>query len=170
MLAEAKYTIGDLPGARDLYDESLRGSADVQYKVVMAQAHKGLGKVSLAEGKLDEASDHLREAMHQLMEIGDAVGQAETGGHLGMVHLGRGHPADAAEQLLQSLRVFAELQDRGGVAWSLERLAAVDLDVGSGDRAALLLGAADSIRERSGSIRPPIDQPAFDRLAAGVQK
>jgi predicted ATPase/class 3 adenylate cyclase len=169
LLAEAKYTIGDLAGARDLYDESLRGSADVQYKVVMAQAHKGLGKVSLAEGKLDEASDHLREAMHQLMEIGDAVGQAETGGHLGMVHLGRGHPADAAEQLLQSLRVFAELQDRGGVAWSLERLAAVDLDVGSGDRAALLLGAADRIRERSGSIRPPIDQPAFDRLVAKVQ-
>ena len=170
LLGEAMHTIAELSQSRELYDESLRGSSDARFKVVIAHAHKGLGKVSLAEGKLDEASDHLREALRGLGEIGDVACAAETTGRLAMVNLGRGHPAVAGELLASSLETFREIADRGGVAWSLERLAAVASATGSHERAARLLGAGAAIRERSGSKRAQVDQPGVDQLTSDLKE
>jgi tetratricopeptide (TPR) repeat protein len=170
LLGEAMHTIADLEDSRELYDESLRGSSDAQYKVVTANAHKGLGKVSLAEGKLDEAADHLREARQQLREIGDVAGEAETGGHLAMVELGRGHPADARELLVESLDTFFGINDHGGVAWTLDRLGSVAATSGAHERAARLLGAADAIRKHTGSFRPPVDDTDITKLIEKIRE
>jgi len=170
LLAESMHTIGELSDSRDLYEQSLRGPSDVRFKVVIAHALKGLGKVSLAEGRLDEASDHLLEALSELHEIGDIVGAAETNGHLAMVELGRGNWATAENSLVESLCTLREINDQGGVAWSLERLAAVAVARGSFERAAQLLGAGVGIRERTGSRRPVVDQPDFDRLVATIEE
>jgi len=166
LLAEAMHTIGDLPKSRELYEESLRGPSGVRFKVVIAAALKGLGKVSLAEGRLDEASDHLVEAFKELQEIGDVAGSAETKGHLAMIELSRGNWATAEKSLIESLCTFREMNDQGGVAWSLERLAAAAAAQGSFEKAAQLLGAGAGIRDRAGSRRAAVDQPDFDRLIA----
>jgi predicted ATPase/class 3 adenylate cyclase len=165
---EAMHTVAELALSRELYDESLRGSSDARFMVVMAHAHKGLGKVSLAEGKLDEASDHLSEALRELGEIGDVACVAETKGHLAMVNLGRSHPGIAGEFLSESLETFREIADRGGVAWSLDRLAAVSSAIGSYERAARLLGAGAGIRKRHGSKAALVDQPDLDQLAMDI--
>jgi predicted ATPase/class 3 adenylate cyclase len=165
---EAMHTIADLTRSRELYHESLRGSSDARFMVVIAHAHKGLGKVSLAEGKLDEASDYLSEALRELSEIGDVACVAETKGHLAMVNLGRGHPGIAGDLLAESLDTFREIADRGGVAWSLERLAAASAAIGSYERAARLLGAGRAIRERQGSKAARVDEPDLDRLAMNL--
>lgn len=170
LLGEAMHTIGKLLSSRQLYDESLRGSSDARFKVVIAHALKGLGKVSLAEGKLDEASDHLGEALQELREIGDIACATETRGHLAMVNLGRGHPVVAGELLRESISTFHEMKDLGGVAWSLERLAAVAATTDAHEMAARMVGAGAAIRERSGSKRSPVDQPAFDRLMADLAR
>lgn len=170
LLAEAMHTIGELSDSRDLYEQSLRGPSDVRFKVVIAHALKGLGKVSLAEGRLDEASGHLLEALSELHEIGDIVGVAETNGHMAMVELGRGNWATAEKSLVESLCTLREMNDQGGVAWSLERLAAVAAARGSFETAAQLLGAGAGIRERTGSRRPGVDQPDFDRLVATTEE
>jgi predicted ATPase/class 3 adenylate cyclase len=164
LLAEAMHTVGELERSRDLYNESLRGSSDASFKVVVAHALKGLGKVSLAESKFGEAAENLNEALQELREIGDVACVAETRGHLAMVNLGRGHPVIAADQLHESLGVFRSIEDQGGMSWTLERLAAVALARGSLQRAAQLLGAGEAIRERSGSKRSPVDQRDIDRL------
>jgi tetratricopeptide (TPR) repeat protein len=161
---EAMHTIAELSRSRELYNESLRGSSDARFTVVIAHAHKGLGKVSLAEGNLDEASDHLGEALRELGEIGDVACVAESKGHLAMVNLGRGHPVVANDLLTESLSTFREIEDKGGVAWSLERLAAVSSAIGSHERAAQLLGAGSAIRARHGSKAARVDQPDLDRL------
>ncbi len=170
LLGEAMHTVAELSGSRRLYDESLRGPSGARFKVVIAHAHKGLGKVSLAEGKLDEASDHLLKASQELREIGDVACIAETNGHLGMVNLGRGHPAVATELLVESGRTFRDITDKGGVAWSLDRLAAVAAATGAHERAAQLLGAGSAIREKSGSMRPVVDQPDFDQLSSDLEE
>jgi predicted ATPase/class 3 adenylate cyclase len=170
LLAEAMHTIGELSSSRDLYEQSLRGPSDVRFKVVIAHALKGLGKVSLANGQLDEASDHLCEALSELQAIGDVAGAAETRGHLAMVELGRGDWATAEEGLIESLCTFREMNDQGGVAWSLERLAAVAAARSSFEKAARLLGAGAGIRERTGSRRARVDQPDFDRLMAATRE
>ncbi len=170
LLGEAMHTIAELSRSRELYDESLRGPSDARFKVVIAHALKGLGKVSLAEGKLDGAFDHLTEALQELREIGDLACAAETRGHLAMVNLGRGHPVVAGELLVDSLRTFREMKDQGGLAWSLERLAAVASAIGSYERAARLLGAVAAIRERSGSKRAQVDQLDFDRLTLNLKE
>ena len=168
LLGEALHTVGELSQAREIYDESLRGSSDGRFKVVRAHAYKGLGKVSLAEGKFEEAADHLNQAWQELRQIGDVACLAETRGHQAMVNLGGGHPALAAEQLAHSLDTFHKITDVGGVAWGLERLAAVAVATAEDDRAARLLGAGAAIRERSGSMRPAVDQPDVDELVAGL--
>ncbi len=168
LLGEAMHTIAELSRSRELYDESLRGSSGARFTLVIAHAHKGLGKVSLAEGRLDEASDHLREALRELREIGDVACAAETKGHLAMVNLGRGHPVVAGELLADSLNTFREIADKGGVAWSLERLAAVVSATGSDERAARLFGAGSAIRARSGSKPARVDQSDLDQLALNL--
>jgi predicted ATPase/class 3 adenylate cyclase len=168
LLGEAMHTIADLSTARDIYDESLRGSSGAQYKVVTAHAHKGLGKVSLAEGRLDEATENLYEAQRQLREIGDVACVAETKSHLAMVNLARGNGAEADELLVSSLRTFREINDQGGVAWSLERLAIAAEERGSYERAARLLSAGSSIRERVGSRVPPVYQPEVEELESKI--
>jgi len=167
---EAMHTIAELSRSRELYDESLRGSSDPRFTVVIAHAHKGLGKVSLAEGKLDEAYGHLGEALRELGEIGDVACVAESKGHLAMVNLGRGHPVVAGELLVESLNTFRGIADMGGVAWSLERLAIVSSETGTYERAAHLLGAASAIRARHGSKAARIDQPGLDKLIVSLTK
>ncbi|MGI9648323.1 MAG: adenylate/guanylate cyclase domain-containing protein, partial [Acidimicrobiia bacterium] len=168
LLGEALHTVGELSRAREIYDESLRGSSDGRFKVVRAHAYKGLGKVSLAEGKFEEAAGHLNQAWEEVREIGDVACLAETRGHQAMVNLGGGHPALAGEQLAHSLETFHKILDVGGVAWSLERLAAVAAATADDERAARLLGAGAAIRERSGSMRPLVDQPDVEALVAGL--
>jgi predicted ATPase/class 3 adenylate cyclase len=170
LLGEAMHTIGELSRSREFYEESLHGPSDVRFKVVIAAALKGLGKVSLAEGRLDEASDHLLEAFKELQEIGDVAGSAETKGHLAMIDLANGNWATAEKSLIESLCSFREMNDRGGVAWSLERLAAAEAAQGSFEKAARLLGAGAGIRDRTGSRRAAVDQPDFDRLIALTQE
>jgi predicted ATPase/class 3 adenylate cyclase len=168
LLGEALHTVGELARARQIYDQSLRGSSDGRFKVVRAHAYKGLGKVSLAEGKYEEAGDHLNQAWQEVREIGDVACLAETRGHQAMVNLGSGHPALAGEQLAHSLETFDRIMDVGGVAWSLERLAAVAAATADDERAARLLGAGAAIRKRSGSMRPLVDQPDVDALTGGL--
>jgi predicted ATPase/class 3 adenylate cyclase len=168
LLAEAMHTIGELGKSRELYDESLKGSSEARFKVVIAQALKGLGKVSLAQGRLSEATDHLTEALQALREIGDVAGGAETRGHLAMVKLGLGHPGDAKELLTASLMTFRDIADQGGVAWALERVAAVAVDRADHGRAAELLAAADLLREVSGSPRSPVHEPEVEQLRTEI--
>ncbi|MCP3976402.1 MAG: adenylate/guanylate cyclase domain-containing protein [bacterium] len=169
LVGEALHTIAELIRSRDLYNQSLRGSADTRYKVVIAHAYKGLGKVSLAERKLDEASGHLAKAAQELQGIGDVACLAETRGHLAMVNLARGHPVVASDALVGSLVTFRDIADLGGVAWVLERLAAVAVAEESFERAAQLLGAGTMIRAESGSMRAPVDQPLVDRLSEDLR-
>jgi len=169
LLAEALHTVGDLERSRDLYDESLRGSAETRYKVVIAHAYKGLGKVSLAEGNLDEATDHLDKAIQELRRIGDVACLAETQGHLGMVNLGRGQTAVARDELRGSLETFRDIGDQGGVAWALERLAAAAAGAGEYGRATRLLAAGAAIREAVGTPRPRVDQSGYDKLTEALR-
>ncbi|MGI9584359.1 MAG: tetratricopeptide repeat protein, partial [Acidimicrobiia bacterium] len=169
LLAEAMHTVADLAWSREMYDDSLRGSSSSRFKVVVAHALKGLGKVSLAEGKLDEAFEDLGEAMHQLREIGDVACVAETRGHVAMVHLGKERTAEAEQLLAESLATFYEISDHGGMAWTLERLAAAAAAKDSFDRAARLLGVSDSIRTESGSQQAPVYEPDVDHLTTTVR-
>ena len=85
-----------------------------------------------------------------------------------MVHLGQGHLADAQEFLISALKTFREINDQGGVAWSLERLAALAFSLESYERAAILLSAGSSIRERVGSTIPVVYKPDVEQLKADV--
>ena len=169
LLGEAMHTVSNLPRARELYDESLRGPSDARFKVVIAHALKGLGKVSLAEEKPDEAVDDLNEALKALREIGDVACVAETKGHLAMVNLGRGHLVVAADLLVDSLGILRGIEDQGGVAWCLERMASVAAASELFERAAQLVGAQGAIRTRSGSKRPPVDEPDYERLVSRLR-
>ena len=168
LLAEAMHAVGDLEAAREIYDESLRGESGPQFKVIVAQGYKGLGKVSLAEGALEEAAEDLYEAQRRLRDIGDIASVAETRSHLGMVHLGQGHLGEAEEFLTSALRTFREINDQGGVAWSLERLAALAFARESFERAAVLVSAGASIRERVGSLLWAVYKSDVERLESDI--
>ena len=166
LLAEALHTVADLERSRELYEESLRGPDEARFRLVIAHGHKGIGKVSLAEGKLDEAAEHLAIAGRALREIGDVACAAETAGHQAMVDLGRHEVASAGDRLRDALRQFDAINDAGGVAWTLERLASARAADRDFPDAARLLGASVGLRIDIGAIRPPVDQPDVDRLAS----
>jgi len=169
LLGEALHTIGDLAAARELYEESLRGPADARFKVVIAQALKGLGKVGLAEGRYEEASEHLFEALKEFREIGDVPGMAATMGHRAILELRRGDLGAAHSGLVASLRAFVEMNDHVGAAWCLEHLAGVFASNGFQVRAARLLGAGSAVRQRTGSGRPAVYQVGYDEVMSSIR-
>ena len=59
--------------------------------------------------------------------------------------------------------------DRFGIAASLEHIAILEADLGKAARAALLWGAAESLRERIGTPPPPGDAAQHQAMLAGLR-
>lgn len=67
--------------------------------------------------------------------------------NLGELERLRGADGAAAERLRESLRLYHHLGARNAIAYCLELLAGIDIDAGRWERGAVLLGAADRLRE-----------------------
>lgn len=122
----------------------------------------GLGEVYLRTNKLAKATSYLGESLEIRSSLGDKWGMGATLGTLGWVAI-RQADWDQAEQTLRaSLALRQELGDLGGTAWCLEKLAEVKMARSRPAKAAMLYGAANSIRNSIGSSIDPADQDAYE--------
>jgi len=133
-----------------------------------------LGVVARYTDELQRSGALLAESLELSRSIGFREGIAWSQEQLGLLALADGAVSDAEAQLRLSFGTHRELRDRWRMASVLEDLAATALAARSTSpsaaaapaaRAARLLGAAQAMRERIGTVLAPCERPQHDGSA-----
>jgi diguanylate cyclase (GGDEF)-like protein len=161
-LGEVASLSGDLVRARQLTEAALPTTRQHGASRPLLIVLINLGNIGRREGNLAEARRCLLEALPLACDLGDRYLLGWVLVSLGQVAVRDGDPS--AQALLHGgLLLRRDLGDREGMAVALEGFAALAAPARP-DRAAFLIGAAESLRAASGAPIPPADRPGYDRL------
>lgn len=153
--------VGDLEAADGLYQGALALHRELGNRAWEAFSLNGLGGVAFYRGDLEASRHYHEEALPLQRELGDTRGTAFSMRELGEVATHRQEYMAAYERLVEALAIYRDLEDRQGIASTIEGLAVLSAAMGHPDRALLLLGAAEELRE---SIETPISAPDAGRM------
>jgi hypothetical protein len=112
------------------------------------------GRLHLLENDVPGAIDQFSRALHLSEEQENDFGIAYALNGLGWMKLLTGQVAEAATLMERALDLCIHLSYEHGVAYQLESLLAVAGVIGDVERAGLLAGAAQALRERLGLFNP----------------
>jgi len=149
--------------ARALLEEGLGLFQVLGDRRGVAWALNSLGNVAHGLEEYETAQTSHEESLDLRRELGDRQGAAWSLLCLGNLAQSRREYATARARIGESLRLFRDLRDRKGVAECLVGLAAVMRARAKGQKAVLLWGAADALRERIGAPLPPKEREKHDR-------
>jgi predicted ATPase/class 3 adenylate cyclase len=110
-----------------------------------------LGALQHIQGRLDEAAENYRESLDIGRQRGDKHAAATALVNLGEIAQLKGDPGEARSLFCESLSLYHQLHMDIAIAYSLEVLAGIDIAEGRADSAVKLFGAADALRELTGT-------------------
>jgi len=142
---------GDAPQASRYLRESAKVASEAGDDFWAALSLSALGMVALGQGKGEEARSSLTEGLALAKRSGDRFSRYIALYNRSVLALRSGEHDRAASLFEEGLTFSLEVGDHANVAYCLEGLAAVAVARGEADRAARLLGAAQRLREGSGS-------------------
>ena len=140
--------LGDHQAAARLCEEAIALYRELGDRWGRAAALHSLGQCRWSQGDETHARQLFEESLAAFQEVGHQPGVAAALAHLGGVWASRGDYGIAQGYLAESFAVAWEALDRDQALHSLEDLASVAARQGRLERAALLWGAADALRER----------------------
>ena len=157
------WRTGDTVSARRLLEESLRIRIAFGDRAGESTSLGNLGLVAQAEGDYEEARTLLEQSLAIDRELGDKLGIAGSLSYLGELERAAGN-LDRAEALHRDgLARQRELRQREVLPMALEGMAGLGAARGLFSRAALLFGAAESLRRAVGLPLPPSAQATYER-------
>ena len=158
----------DFARARRLYEESIHYAALSGSPEVEAIARENLGLLALDQGDLRHAVELLEESARLATSAGDDRGRSSSTRALAAALLESGETEAAKAQLVESLELARRLGELNGIAYCLDTFAGLAVAEGDPERAARLFGAADGLRASIGALRPPDQQPLYERWVAST--
>jgi len=167
-MAGISAVAGDLDGAlrTELASlEELRGQ-DEPYWTTVAILTCGL--VETAMGRHDAALGHLREARALAGRFDHAGLSAWSQVQLGILALARGRPEEARALLDEGLKLSLATHSTRSVTLCLTAFAQLAFVQGEGERAALLAGAAEGLRQRVGLRAWPLQRQGEAQMVAQI--
>jgi predicted ATPase/DNA-binding SARP family transcriptional activator len=170
LLGFVAWLQGDLDKAAALCNEALGGFEHQGDAEGTAWSLLSLGAVASYGGDLDLAEELFGRSQAISAQIGFREGTAWCSNQLGLVALRRGEPGLAGHLLHQSLEIHRELGDQWRLASVLEAFAAASTLAGDSRRAALLIGAAQATREKTGAPVPRCELGDYEATLAKVKK
>jgi predicted ATPase/class 3 adenylate cyclase/Tfp pilus assembly protein PilF len=158
---------GDYEAARPLYAESLELARAQGDRARIAAALNNMGTIVFYQQDYPAAKTLYAESLALARQLQDRQRIATCSNNLGLVARHEGDYAGAHTLYAESLTLFQELEDRRGIAYVLEMLAALAAVENRAARSVCLSGAAQAVREATGSTLPAVDQQErYDRLTA----
>lgn len=145
----------DAQRARDALDRALQRFREAGDQWGEAMALVTLGRVALLQQALDAALGYFEASRAVAERQGDELGEAIALHHLGWAELLLGDAASAHDRFERSLDLSSGLGHDEGIAYGLEGLVAVAALAGDVRSAGELLGAAEVVRERTGTYNAP---------------
>jgi non-specific serine/threonine protein kinase len=152
----------DFEAAFPLYEESAAAYREVGDRRGEASAMMGLGMSLSLAGRNEQALDAARRAADLAEQGGDRYRLASSYGVRGRINLALGRPDDAATMARQGLALFSEVGDLSGTAMQLWDLAEVATKQGRAERALVLAGASQTLRDRVAGGAPPALSQTID--------
>jgi len=128
-----------------------------------AQALSQLGATAYTRQEYTEARYWLEEALALWRGLYEKSGMAHQLDLLGYVALREGRAARAREYFIESLALFQELNQRRNLADVLCGIAGVAAAQNKSERAAVLLGAVDALRQAPGALTDTVSRVEADR-------
>ena len=162
-LGVTRWAQGQTTAARALLEESASVARSCGSDRRLASALANLGIVALSVGAVAEAVASLEEALVIDQQLEDAWAIAVDHTNLGAALIRVGEVAKGHRVLSDALAMVVEFEDPDLFASVIEACATAAGAAGDPERAALLIGAADSIRTSSGVPRPPLDDAYLER-------
>ncbi|HEX2030167.1 MAG TPA: tetratricopeptide repeat protein [Actinomycetota bacterium] len=158
--AEALYNLSfaylvpqppDVEGGARLLEESRRVFAELGDEAGQAKVAWGLGNVYYRLEDFERAEAVLSENVDVKRRLGDRFGTAWGLHTLGLVLLRMRKNGEAKARFRESLEMFSEVNDLSGITLLLGDFAAARYEDGDEIEAARMAGAADALREVSGT-------------------
>ena len=150
-----------------LLEESLALNRELGDKGHSGWVLGDLGIATLAAGDYERSMSVYADAARLFVELGDKSGLATALFMRGvaLAYMG-GDPESAASSFEESLRLCREIGDEAGCAPALDGLAFLAAGAGDLQRAARMLGAAETVRGKAGYRVGIIELPLHERIIA----
>jgi predicted ATPase/class 3 adenylate cyclase len=136
---------------------------------VIALTAMGQGNILARSGRFDEARSRLQEAIDRFAELGDERLADACRSEVAHVLRRAGELDEALALYRVTIQRWASTGNRGAVAHQLENIAFALIVQGSSERAARLLGAAESLRDASRSPMLQAEQIEHDAWLAQLR-
>ncbi|GAC1487064.1 MAG: hypothetical protein NVS1B1_02590 [Candidatus Limnocylindrales bacterium] len=156
LIGTAALAVGRDADAIAAYERALAICATMGTGWHLATSKLNLGTAKRQAGALAEATVVLTEALATYEDLGDRHFTARVLVQLGFIALLEGRHEDAGHLLERAMGIFAELGNGWAIAEGLEAIATLRSDRDP-ERAALLGGAAERLRERIAALPHPSD-------------
>ncbi len=173
LAGSARVALNTDPGeAIRLLREAIEVTRDMPDSLGRSSANHVLGVALQMAGDLEAAREVMDERLEHARTTGNHIVVSVESANLSMVERQLGN-LDRAEALsLEALRIDSRTGDAMAVPWVINGLAAVTAAQGRLERAAILLGMAESLLERAGGEWPPDEREQYEgtlaTLAAGL--
>jgi predicted ATPase len=163
-IGEAALADGDLGAAESCFNDQLTVARQVHDSAGEASARNMLAQVFRYQGRYNDAARYLRQALQICQAAADQDRTATIFNSLGEVARDSGELSQAWSWFRQALEEHQRAGSKRGLAADFEGLAGTSALTGGGRDALIYLGAAQALREESGSVLLPADQAILDRL------
>jgi predicted ATPase len=170
LMGESAYEYSDFEVSRWANEQCLEKCELVEDKVMEAHAQKGLAQLALQRYDFKQAEDLFLEAIETFGKIGDENCAAKAVTSLAEIAQRKGDLEQTGQLLSHSLRSFEKLGGRkNSIGFLFERFANLAEATGRRERAARLLGAADT---HLGAVEtlPPTFKDEWQRLEISMRK
>lgn len=104
----------DFAGARALLARATLAYRELEWEVLPGQISSTLANIAMNDGKLDEAEEHLDDALFSFRQVGDRRNEAMMLNNYGFLRRNQGRFEEAEPLHLQSLEIRREIGDRVG--------------------------------------------------------
>jgi tetratricopeptide (TPR) repeat protein len=168
-LAKMDLHVRDYPSAQARYDEALELGRKQGDRNAEAWALYGLSEVARHEGDFDRAAALLEDGLEICRKVDSKPGIAYL--RLASAHVARyqGDLPEARRRYEEALGLLQELGNRRRMAICLLGLAALDVREQAFERALILMGAVDPMREAGGIQLAPLDEAEYERAVVEIR-
>ena len=167
-LANVTVMLGGREHAARLYEEAAVRARAAGADPALASIMSNLGYVMLLDGDTTAGERRCREAARLFEELGFHADAAGAWLNVAIAVVADARAREALPVLAGSLRTYARLQHADGISYCLDAYAAAAVQLGEPRRAAVLMGAARTIRRGTGGTPEPLERALRDRTKVGV--
>ena len=167
VLARIAAAEGDHDHASGLLAEAVALAREADDPSTGAVASFNLGYGALSAGNYERAKRDLEAALERFIELDNSYFIARSLAALGAVALHERRTDDAIALLRRSLEESRPLGDRDDMAWAIQ-LMGIARSVSDPQRAARMLGAAESLRDELGLTLQGAERDLHDRALAAM--